>query len=80
MKKIQVVYYALLRQERGLTQEKIESAASTARELYDELRRQHQFKLQESQVRVAINSAVSSWDAELNSGDTVMFIPPVAGG
>lgn len=80
MPKIHVIYYALLRQERGVTQETVESAAATARELYDELKRTHGFRLVESQVRVAINSAVSSWDTPLKAGDTVMFIPPVAGG
>ena len=80
MKTIDVIYYALLRQERGKPSEKVKSNAASARELFQELRRLHGFKLEESHVKVAINSKMASWDDELRSGDTVLFIPPVAGG
>jgi molybdopterin converting factor small subunit len=79
-KRIHVVYYALLRQERGLAQETIDSEAKTLRELYNELKTEHSFKLSESQVKASINSKIVSWDAELQHGDAVVFIPPVAGG
>ncbi|MFI5335014.1 MAG: MoaD/ThiS family protein [Chlamydiales bacterium] len=79
-KEIHIVYYALLRQERGRAQETLSSNASTARDLYMELQKQYGFKLSEAQIKVAINSAAASWDTVLNSGDTVLFIPPVAGG
>lgn len=80
MKTINVIYYALLRQERGQPSEKVESSASSARELFQELKQLHRFKLEEREIKVAINSKMASWDDELNSGDTVLFIPPVAGG
>jgi molybdopterin synthase catalytic subunit len=31
-------------------------------------------------LRVAVNQAYASWDAPVRAGDTVAFIPPVAGG
>jgi molybdopterin converting factor subunit 1 len=31
-------------------------------------------------IRVAVNETYCSWDTELNEGDVVAFIPPVAGG
>lgn len=80
MKKIHVVYYALLRQERGLSGETVDSDAVSVRELFHELKTLHGFKLSESHLKVAINSKMASWDASLDQGDTVLFIPPVAGG
>lgn len=31
-------------------------------------------------VRVALNESYTGWDAEVRDGDTVAFLPPVAGG
>lgn len=78
--KIRVIYYALLRQERGLSEEYFSCSASTAQELFNQLKALHSFSLSTEQVRVAINSKVSSWEAPLNEGDTLLFMPPVAGG
>lgn len=78
--KIHVTYYALLRQERGLSQETVDSQAKTVGELFSELKALHGFKLSEVQVKAAVNAQVASWDAPLCDGDTVLLIPPVAGG
>ncbi len=80
MKKVHVIYYALLRQERGMAEETVDSHAASARELFHELKTLHGFKLSETHVKVAINSKMASWDTPFESGDTVLFIPPVAGG
>jgi molybdopterin converting factor small subunit len=80
MKKVHVVYYALLRQERGVAEETVDSQAESARELFHELKNRHGFKLSESHIKVAINSKMASWDTSFESGDTILFIPPVAGG
>ena len=80
MKNVHVVYYALLRQERGLSEETVESQALSPKELYQELKEKHHFKLGEAQLKVAVNSKMAEWDTPLNAGDTVLFIPPVAGG
>ena len=80
MKKINVVYYALLRQERGQSEETVEFLSDTVRELFAELKALHQFKLLDSQVKVAVNGKVCSWQTSLVDGDSVVFIPPVAGG
>ena len=45
-----------------------------------ELQARHPFRLQKEQLRVAVNTEFCDWQAPLNSGDTVVFIPPVAGG
>lgn len=80
MKTINVTYYALLRQEAGLSEETVTSEATTVNDLYNELKARYSFKLSQSQVKVSINSQISSWASPLNDGDTVLFIPPVVGG
>ena len=77
---VQILYFALLREQRGLSEERIETAASTACELYSELSARHGFSLDSSRLRVVINESFSPWDAGLADGDAVVFIPPVAGG
>lgn len=77
---INVKYFAILREQRGLSEEEIETAAETARALYDELQNRHAFSLEPSRLKVVVNDAFSDWEHELKQGDTVVFIPPVAGG
>lgn len=77
---IRISYFAALREERGLSEEVIVSEAKTARTLFFELKKMHSFQLSELEVRVAINSKIASWDTPLNEGDSILFIPPVAGG
>ena len=55
-------------------------AAGTPRQLYEELRQRYPFSLPPEMLRVAINSDFGDWDQRLSEGDSVVFIPPVAGG
>ena len=77
---IKLQYFALLRDERGLETETRVTTAATPAELYDELRRAHGFSLPRERMMVVVNEAYSGWDHALLDGDTVVFIPPVAGG
>ncbi len=79
-KTIKVHYYALLREERGLSEEAVETAALTAEELYQELNEKHKFTLGTDMVKVAINNEFAQWQDELKDNDLIIFIPPVAGG
>lgn len=79
-KTIRVQYYALLREQAGRTDETLDTTAATPAELYAELRRRHSFQLMPAQLKVALNSEFSDWNAPLEHGDTVVFMPPVAGG
>ncbi len=79
-KTLNVQYYAVLREERGASEERLESTAATAGALYESLRNQHGFSLEAKQLRVVVNEDFRPWDTPLASGDTVVFIPPVAGG
>lgn len=77
---LRVQYYAILREQAGRSEETLDTSAATPAELYDELRRRHPFQLTASQLKVALNSEFSDWQTPLRHGDTVVFIPPVAGG
>ncbi|HEU5081474.1 MAG TPA: MoaD/ThiS family protein [Opitutaceae bacterium] len=78
--KLHLTYFAILREQRGATEETVETDAPTARDLYDELKLRHRFSLPAERVRVAINGDFSDWSTELEDGQRVSFIPPVAGG
>lgn len=77
---LRVVYYAALREQRGLSEETLETNAATPAVLYDELRARHHLRLAPELLRAAVNDAFTPWDTPLSAGDTVVFIPPVAGG
>jgi molybdopterin-guanine dinucleotide biosynthesis protein A len=78
--KLRVQYYALFREQAGRGEETLETFASTPEELYRELQKRHPFTLAQQQLKVAVNTDFRDWNAPLASGDTVVFIPPVAGG
>jgi molybdopterin converting factor small subunit len=80
MIKIRIRYYAVLREQRGISEEELETCAVSPRDLYETLRGEHEFSLEPEQLKVVINDAFSTWDTALTAGDTVVFIPPVAGG
>ena len=80
MTRVEVQYYALLREQAGRSSEQVETAAATPAALYEELRTRHGLSLARSQLRVAIDDEFADWDAPLREGARVVFIPPVAGG
>jgi len=80
IKEIHIRYYALLREQRGCSHETIQTDAQTPLELYTYLRQQHRFTLDTNLLRVSLNNSFESWDSPLHDKDTVVFIPPVAGG
>ena len=79
-KQLKVQYFALLREQAGRREEALASAAGTPQELYQELRQRYPFTLGSEVLRVAVNSEFADWSTPLRTGDTVVFIPPVAGG
>lgn len=77
---LQIQYFAILREQRGLREEKLNTSAATAEALYEELRARHGFTLPGNRIRAAVNDAFVEAQAPLRDGDRVVFIPPVAGG
>jgi molybdopterin converting factor small subunit len=79
-RRIQVNYYAALREQRGCAGETVSTAAATPRALYEELQSAHGFSFRTEQLKVAVNDVFADWQAPLDENDRIVFIPPVAGG
>ena len=79
-KAIHVQYFALLREQRGQSEETLHTVARTPKALYAQLKKDYRFTLSEESVRVSINERFCDWQAELKSGDHLVFLPPVSGG
>ena len=77
---LKIQYYALMREQAGRSDETLETTASTPADLYSELKARYGFTLSREQLKVAVNSEFASWSRKLAAGDSVVFIPPVAGG
>ena len=78
--KITILYFAILKEESGVSQEIIKTTAQTAEALYQEVTAKYSFSLTQNMVKVAINNTFSKWDSAIHDNDTVAFIPPVSGG
>jgi molybdopterin converting factor subunit 1 len=78
--RLTVQYFALLREQAGRSQETVETSAATPAALYAELNQRYPFTLAREQLKVAVNSEFSDWSRNLDPNDSVVFIPPVAGG
>jgi molybdopterin converting factor small subunit len=77
---LKIQYYALMREQAGRSEEIVDTFAVTPKDLYGELTARYGFTLAREQLKVAVNSEFSDWTHPLGTGDTVVFIPPVAGG
>jgi molybdopterin converting factor subunit 1 len=80
VKTVLVRYFAILREQRGAGEERLETEAATADALYAELRLRHRFTLAADRLRVAVNDEFQPWATQIRDGDSVAFLPPVAGG
>ena len=79
MTQIHVEYFAILREHTGRNAEDLTTEALTVAELFDELNRRYEFP-EVGRMKVAVNDEFGDWNSSLTDGDTVVFIPPVAGG
>ena len=79
-RRVQVQYYAVLRERAGIAAETVETAAADAAALYDELSGRRGLAFPRAMLRVAVNDEFADWSRPLADGDSVVFIPPVAGG
>tara|TARA_B100001123_G_scaffold450436_1_gene621144 strand:- start:5941 stop:6180 length:240 start_codon:yes stop_codon:yes gene_type:complete len=77
---IQLYYFAILQDQRGLSEEQLELESQTAGDLYDKLKSLHGFTLSQDALRLSVNQQFVGWDTVIHDGDEVVFIPPVSGG
>lgn len=80
MTRIDVLYFASLRDAAGASSETVETAATNMGALYLELQKRHGFALPREHLRVAADGAFAQWGDALREGSEVAFIPPVSGG
>lgn len=79
MKTVTVEYFAVLREHAGKATEQISTVATCPQQLFEELASRYAFPPLQT-VKVAINEEFGDMQSALNDGDSVVFIPPVAGG
>ncbi|MBJ07359.1 MAG: hypothetical protein CMO40_09630 [Verrucomicrobiaceae bacterium] len=79
-KKITVEYCGVLREDAGRNSEEMETEASTAAGLWEELRMARSLSLQLDTVRIAVNDEFQPWSYLLADGDRLTLFPPFAGG
>lgn len=79
-KTVHINYFAIFKEQRGLSEEHCQTGASTVGQLYDELKGKYRFTLARNVLRAALNDEFCEWDQSLKTGDKVVFIAPVAGG
>lgn len=78
---INVLYFASLADEANCQEETVSVQQSTSlTELYQQLSQKHRFSRPQSELRVAVNDYFANWTDQINDGDSVVFITPVAGG
>lgn len=82
--RIQVRYFASIREALGLSGETVETAANTLGQLRAELHARGDaygdMLAADRAVRMALNQVMAGSDAALSEGAEVAFFPPVTGG
>jgi len=79
MATIHIEYFAILREHVGQSSEEWQTGATTVGDLFEELDRRYAFP-DMGRMKVAVNQEFGEWNTALKDGDSVVFIPPVAGG
>jgi molybdopterin converting factor subunit 1 len=77
---IKVRYFASLRDIAGKSEEMLDVSSCTAESVYTQLQAQYGFLLDSSELRAAINGSFAEMNTIVQSGDELVFIPPVSGG
>ncbi|MBF0362921.1 MAG: NTP transferase domain-containing protein [Oligoflexia bacterium] len=79
---VKVKYYAILGEKTGISEENIFFKGKNLHHLYNFLDQKYQFSnvISKDKLRVAVNSRYVDFDYILEGAETVMFIPPIAGG
>src|SRR5258707_3374082 len=77
---LKIQYYALMREQAGLSEETIETSSVTPADLYGELTARYGFTLAREQLKVAVNSEFSEWSRRLAPRHGRGVISPLAGG
>lgn len=78
--RVEVLYFASLRDAAGVASESIDTEAPDVAALYAQLRQRHGFTLAPERLRAACDGAFVAWTQPLREGAEIAFLPPVSGG
>jgi len=78
--KIKIMYFAALREQAKKSDEILETSFTNPNDIYNYLKRKYNFSLEINELKVAVNDFYEDFDFELKEMDSLVFIPPVAGG
>ena len=78
--RIKIRYFAVLRDRAGVEEEDLEVKRCTAAELIEQLISSRTLGLTPALIRPAINGRFVPENTEVQDGDEIVLIPPVAGG
>jgi len=77
---INIKYFAALRECTGMSGEVIDVDSGLVNDIYTQLNEKYTFPIEKKLLRVAVNEEYAGFNDQLNDGDTLVFITPVAGG
>jgi molybdopterin converting factor small subunit len=80
MKKITVRYFAMFRENAGMSEETVTLDVVNAADVFRKTQYRHGSKEPTGHCKVAINDEMADWSSSVDDGDTVLLFPPVAGG
>lgn len=80
MKKLTVRYFAMFRENAGVSEESLSLQAETAADVFIATADRHGSNEPQGHCKVAINDVMAGWDSPVKDGDIVLLFPPVAGG
>ncbi|HOW90024.1 MAG TPA: MoaD/ThiS family protein [Elusimicrobiales bacterium] len=79
-KKVQVRYFALVGERRGVQTDAYETEASTARQLLREIEAAKSLPLTTNISKAVINGRFAEWDDPIKDGDLITLLSPFSGG
>ena len=79
-KKINLHYYAHMKEYTGKTQEEFYTSAPSVGQLFNEIREKYSIEIDGQWLRFAKNDQMVNKSSSLNHGDSIVFITPVSGG
>lgn len=78
--RVEILYFAALRDAAGIASEYLETDAADLAALYADVQARHPLPFPQRQLRVAVDGVFAGWGDALRAGSSVAFIPPVSGG
>lgn len=79
-KTVNLEYFASIASKTQKSSESLTTNSKTIAELWQELEKKYELKVDNTTLRAAKNHHFCNWESKINDNDTIVFIPPVSGG